>query len=167
MRKIKLTQGKVALVDNEDFNGLNKYKWYAQKGGLHTYYAGRKTLLPNGKQVAIYMHREILGTPQTLLSDHINGNGLDNQRNNLRVVTARQNRQNLHSGNRTSAYPGVSWHKHGGKWTAQLGVKDTVMYLGLFASEKQAFDAYCEAVAALGDAVLGQAWPHFVSGGVE
>ena len=103
-KKIELTQGKFAIVDDGDFEWLNQHKWSAQKG-RNTYYAIRG-VRENGKHKRIYMHIEILGKKNGLQIDHMNGNGIDNRRTNLRHVTSRQNRQNLHI-NKSSKYPGV------------------------------------------------------------
>ena len=76
MKKIKLTQGKYAIVDDEDFAYLNQWRWY-----YHNNYA----VHTNKNKSRIYMHRFILNTPKKMFSDHINGNGLDNRRSNLRI----------------------------------------------------------------------------------
>jgi hypothetical protein len=89
-KTIPLTQGKVTLVDGDDYEELSKYKWCVQRGA-NTFYAQRKARA-NGEQTAILMHRQILGFPPEI--DHINRDGLDNRRCNLRVVTHRQNAEN-------------------------------------------------------------------------
>jgi hypothetical protein len=85
-KEIPLTQGKVAVVDEEDFDRLNKHKWYACKNG-NTFYALRKSNV-NGKRLTILMHREILGLkPGDPGVDHRDGNGLNNRRKNLRLAS--------------------------------------------------------------------------------
>ena len=80
MKTITLTQGKVALVDDEDFEELCKHKWCAnRRAGM--YYVLRRVTLPTGKQISILMHRQILGlTDPKIFTDHINHDPLDNRR---------------------------------------------------------------------------------------
>src|SRR4030042_4625468 len=87
-RRIKLTRGKYAIVDAEDFERLNKYKWQAVKIG-NCFYAKRSRRDKN-KIRAVQMHREIMRPPKELLIDHKNHNGLDNRKANLRFATALQ-----------------------------------------------------------------------------
>ena len=93
MKKIRLTQGKVCLVDNENYQNLNRFKWFVsfERG---RWYAGRQLLLKNGKQIILKMHRVILNAPVNIQCDHRNGNSLDNRKENLRLCTNRQNSQN-------------------------------------------------------------------------
>lgn len=139
-KQIKLTQNKVALVDDEDYEWLNQFKWYACKYGVQ-YYALRK--YPR-KQKILYMHREILKlTPNDgKLSDHINHNGLDNRRNNLRIVTRIENQWNRRSFKGESKYRGVSKYKRSNKWRARLTRLDKEYYLGYFDNEIYAAKAY-------------------------
>jgi hypothetical protein len=89
MKEIKLTRGLVALVDDEDYERLSQFKWCAQRIGKTTY-ATRNTYI-NRKHAVSYMHREILSECNGLLVDHIDGDGLNNQRSNLRYCTRQQN----------------------------------------------------------------------------
>jgi hypothetical protein len=140
MKEIPLTRGKVALVDDEDYPELSKHRWYAHKE-RNVYYAVRMAPRTNGKKHTIRMHAAIVGTPKGMGTDHINGNGLDNRRENLRIVTTRENQQNQHIP-RTSKYPGVSWHKKSGKWIARIRVSGKQRYLGIYDSEEKAARRY-------------------------
>ena len=112
---IPLTQGKFAIVDAEDYDRLNRYQWYACKC-KSTYYAARGV----GRQT-IRMHREIMRASKGVLVDHINHNGLDNRKSNLRLCTNAQNSYNQQaSSTGTSIYKGVSWHKCSRKWSARI-----------------------------------------------
>jgi hypothetical protein len=92
MKLISLTQGKFAQVDDWNYDWLMQWKWYANKN-RDTYYAVRKCKI-NGKESAILMHREIMGTPIELVVDHINHDGLNNMEYNLRNCTESQNQRN-------------------------------------------------------------------------
>jgi len=129
MKEIKLSQGKIALVDDYDYNELNQYQWTAKKD-RNTFYAERK-VRENSKQITIKMHRQILGlTPgDGILSDHKNRNGLDNQRENLRVATRSLNGHNrIIQKNNTAGYTGVS--RHCGKWKARIKVNGVSISCG-------------------------------------
>lgn len=155
MKKIQLTQGKVALVDDEDFERLNQFKWCVYRYG-HLFYAGRAKSVGRKKQTTIRMHHEIIGKPsEGFETDHEDGNGLNNQRYNLRHVTHRQNCQNYKNIVKTSKYPGVSWFKQTKKWVAKIKINGVQKHLGYFVSEIEAFNTYCSAVECLGQTVIG------------
>lgn len=145
MKEIKLTKGQVALVDDADFVKLSKFKWHASKN-KYTFYATRNVPLGE-KQRIIAMHRVIMNTPKGLVVDHIDGNGLNNQRNNLRVCTISQNNQNRTKKKltTTSCFKGVSWSKTNKKWTAQIGHNGKQVYLGSFSKQELAYKAYIKA----------------------
>jgi len=138
MKEIKLSQNKVALVDDKDYEELSKLKWYAQKDGK-TYYAMYRS--PSRKCVA--MHRGIMNPNPGFQVDHIDGNGLNNIRENLRVVTHRQNCYNRHFVRSESGYKGVFFRKNRPrKWIAML-IKDGKTHLfGCFKSKRLAAVAY-------------------------
>lgn len=92
--EIPLTRGYAALVDPEDFERFGGLKWTAQVQGSGLRYAYRNVLQPNGKLRTFYLHRLILQAPQGMTVDHINGNGLDNRRQNLRLATQGENCRN-------------------------------------------------------------------------
>jgi hypothetical protein len=152
MKEIPLTQGKIALVDDEDFPELSKYRWYAHKDD-NTWYAERHSPKIDGESHKIKMHRVIAGTPKGVDTDHINGDGLDNRRENLRIVTHRINQQNRHE-SKTSKYPGVSWDRRKRKWRADIRIGGKRRHLGLYPDEEIAGIVYTKACAALeGDTV--------------
>lgn len=139
-REIPLSQGKVALVDIGDFEMVNQYKWSAIKGYGDVFYAARKII--RGEKLDL-LHRFIMSPPQNLQIDHINRNGLDNRRCNLRICTQSQNTANQRpQRNSSSKYKGVSWHKAAKKWQAYIKKNNTDCYLGLFEKEKDAALAY-------------------------
>lgn len=140
MKLIKLTQGQFAMVDDMDYKWLRKIKWYA-KHKNNKYYA----VSGNPR---IYMHRLILGLAHDdeRLPDHVDRNGLNNQRNNLRIATRSQNCYN--SGprkNSLSLFKGVSWDGGKKRWRARVGLK----HIGHFMTETDAAIAYNNAAKEL------------------
>jgi hypothetical protein len=134
---IPLSRGKVAIVDAEDYPGLSKHKWYANRA-KRTCYA-RGTI--EGRHVR--MHRQILTAPRGLVVDHINRNGLDNRKSNLRICTHFQNQQNRRPAlNCRSKYKGVRWSKRDKKFRAGIMHNKKSYYLGMFENEIDAAKAY-------------------------
>ena len=139
MKEIPLTQGKAALVDDEDFDYINQWKWHFHRTG----YAARGY---NKK----YMHRVILERYNFNLGqryineiDHINHNGLDNRKSNLRLATISQNQQNSQiKRNNKSGYKGVVFRKDANKWRAQIGFNEKTFCLGYFNNPKSAAQSY-------------------------
>lgn len=145
MKEIKLTQNKTALVDNSDFEELNKFKWMAEKSG-DKFYANRHYKKEEGKKGKVRMHVFIMKTPKGMDTDHKDNNGLNNQRKNLRVCTHSENL--LNSGkqkNNTSGFKGVYWCKREGKWLAQIRINKKQTYLGQFNSKLEAFEEFSKA----------------------
>lgn len=142
MKEIKLTKGLCALVDDEDFERINQFKWYALKSG-RTFYAVRnmlKTEFTDNKRGTYFMHNVIMGFKGV---DHISGFGLDNQKINLRACTQHQNNMNsIPAKNSTSKYKGVSWAAHVKKWRGQIQFNRKIKHLGYFTSEAEAALAY-------------------------
>ena len=149
-KTIPLTQGYVAIVDDEDYEELSRWKWYADvKPGR--IYARRNVHIPNPGTgyrhtiIGVVMHRQVLRLPQgdPREGDHINGNTLDNTRGNLRIVNRSQNQQN--AGLRkdsTSGCKGVSWHRPTGQWQAYIqGESKKRVYLGIFRRKEDAVAA--------------------------
>lgn len=139
MKKIPLTQNRFVLVDDEDFDSLAQFHWNLSNG-----YATRRLRRLNGRQRDAKMHRDIIKPPAGMQVDHINGNKLDNRRSNLRLASARQNRQNRPAPkHNTSGFKGVSYRKDRGTWMAQI--KDSNgkhRHLGTFSSPTMAAKTY-------------------------
>lgn len=143
MKKIKLTQGKYALVDDEDFKKLNKFKWWALKKSGGRFYAIR-TEQRNGVIKHITMHRAILKmTNSKIHVDHKDLNGLNNQRNNIRPATVGQNIANTPSlKGSSSKYKGVVWRPEYKYWQVQIMKDGQYYHIGCFKDEKEAALAY-------------------------
>lgn len=146
MKEIKLSQfgknkGKyVALVDDEDFEVLSGYRWCARKDG-NTFYAMR-SIQVNGKQRAVQMHNAIMNEKSI---DHIDHDGLNNQKSNLRVCTRSENMMNMGKHEKASSiYKGVCFFNRDKKWLAQIKINGKRIRLGTFASEIEAAKAYNE-----------------------
>jgi hypothetical protein len=140
MKLIELTKGKYTIVDDEDFEFLNQWKWCYLKGGYVV-----KSIKANGnKWINIYLHRAIMGVLCPKLQvDHINGNKLDNRKENLRIVTNQQNNMNKKPGlNFTSKYKGVYWNRDKNKWRSRVNVNGKAKHIGYFTSEIEAAKAY-------------------------
>jgi len=138
MKLIQLTQGEYAIVDDEDFKLLSHWKWHLLKKKTNKYAVRRN---PKGKPKNILMHRQILYTRKDQYSDHINGNGLDNRRSNLRLCThTESNRYVQKRSHNTSGYLGV--YNHEGKWAAGIRVSSKHIYLGRYRTKEEAALAY-------------------------
>jgi hypothetical protein len=142
MKKIKLTQGKFALVDDEDFEFLSQWKWCAQRG-VNTFYAIRSSRKPDGKRTTIKMHQvlaKLMGFKR--IADHIDENGLNNQRHNLQDLTTKQNGEKARlSKANTSGHKGVHWYKQTSKWQVQIVHNGKKKHLGYFNKLKDAIAA--------------------------
>ncbi len=136
--KVKLTQGKMAMVSNLDFDRVNALKWNARKDTKNgRWYAERA----NG----VKMHRFILGLKMGdgTVVDHINGDGLDNRRENIRICSQSQNNRNrLPNKNSTSRFKGVSFKTEKGKWQAQISIEHKGIFIGYYDTEVEAAKAY-------------------------
>jgi len=152
MKEIKLTRGYVALVDDEDFEIVNRLKWHAMPTKAAVY-AVRRPSLGNGRYGSLLMHRFVLrinGFDSGESVDHRNKNGLDNRKANLRVCTDSQNAQGakLHSDS-TTGLKGVTLDKSRNKFIAQICLDGRHIFLGRFDDKEQAGDAYRTAAANL------------------
>lgn len=147
IREIKLTKGKYTIVDKNDFNFLNQWKWRLHSAN----YAYRNDKRKSGKpRIGILMHRLILKAPKNKQVDHINGNGLDNRRKNIRLCTSTENHINSRkSSNNTSGYKGVTYDKRKKKWAAYTSRDRKYLFLGYFKNKKDAAKAYNKKVKEL------------------
>ena len=136
-KRIPLSQGKYALVDIEDFQELNKWKWHVGNRG----YAVRH--LKDSNRIKIFMHRVIIDAPIGKEVDHINQDRLDNRKDNLRVCTRQENLMNQKMSKiNTSGYKGVSYYKKDNRYESRIGFNNKVIYLGRFHTGQDAAIAY-------------------------
>jgi hypothetical protein len=137
--EIPLTQGLVALIDEADAAMALARKWYAGRSG-RTFYAQRTDLAADGSRLTVRLHTFLTGWRYV---DHINGNGLDNRRANLREAEHRQNLMNQRRPrHNTSGFKGVTLNKRTGKWEAQILPQGRHIRLGSFEDPEEAARAY-------------------------
>ena len=143
MKKILLTKGYFAIVDDSDFEWLNQWKWHYSQPG----YASKGKPYINGKpQGQLLMHRLIMKCPDNKTVDHINQNKLDNRKKNLRICSYHENRMNSSlPSNNTSGFKGVYFYK--GKWSAQVKLNGKMNYVGRFINKEEAAKAYNQKAA--------------------
>ncbi len=155
-KEIVLSRGTVAIVDDEDYQMLRLIRWHVMRSGKSAY--ARTATWGESVLGHSLMHRVIMGNPVGKDVDHINGNGLDNRKANLRICTTSEN---LHNADKqrtwrgkgtSSAFKGVYWHSRAKKWAASLACDGKNVHLGLFESEKAAALAFNQvAVSLFGD----------------
>jgi hypothetical protein len=145
--EIRLTQGKTALIDDEDVDLVAAHKWFAHKRqrtsstSREVWYAHTNVTI-DGTRTTWQMHRLVMGFPEQDV-DHQNGDGLDNRRENLRVATPSQNGGNAVARvDGTSSFRGVSWFAESSAWMANITIDRRQIYLGLFGDELAAARAY-------------------------
>jgi hypothetical protein len=137
---IPVTQGKATIIDRADYDAVRKYKWYAHSNGSGNYYVKRN----GGKDGVIGLANSLMNPPEGLIVDHINGDGLDNRRENLRICTHAENMRNrrkLKQGR--SQYKGVRLEPSG-RWRAVIKYEGEMIHIGCFDTENQAAIAYNE-----------------------
>jgi hypothetical protein len=141
MKQIKLTQGKFAQVDDSDFEYYNQWKWCVHKSGQFCY--AKRNVYINGKYKTLLLHREIMNTPEGEVVDHIDFNGLNCLRANMRNCSPSQNKMNKRNMGE-SLYHGVSfWRRGSSKYIkAAISVNGQYIYLGLYKTEESAARAY-------------------------
>lgn len=128
------------VIDNEDFNKIKNYKW-------RLYYDKNKNLkyvlTTDKNKKTLFLHRYIMNCPNNMIIDHKNHNGLDNQKNNLRICNyINNNRNKKKCKNSTSKYKGVYWNKYHKKWEVSIKNKNEKKFLGYFNNEKEAAKKY-------------------------
>jgi hypothetical protein len=144
-KEIALSQGKIAIVDDSDYEWLIQWKWCLYNCG----YAVRNESRKVGHSV-ILMHSQILRTPQGKCADHVNGNRLDNRRENLRICDFKENSRNsMIRHDNKSGYKGVYWNKTNRSWTTQIAIDGKSFHLGNFQDVKDAALAYDRAAKKL------------------
>jgi osmotically-inducible protein OsmY len=143
MKEIPLSNGGIAFVDDEDFEKISLIPWYGVDGG-YTRYAYTMTSRQSSKRTTIAMHQLILEITKGEV-DHINRNGLDNRKSNLRIATRNQQMMNAikRKNKTTSQYKGVCWTNK--RWQANINVNGRQLYLGRFKVEEDAARAYDDA----------------------
>ncbi len=124
VRCIPLTLRMVTTVDAPDYEWLSAYRWFA-KGTAGKYYAGRAE-----RGEMIMMHREIMKPPPGMVVDHIDGDSLNNRRNNLRICTPGQNNHNRTFKGNNSGFAGV--YRYGKRWKAMITYKGEQIMIGAF-----------------------------------
>jgi hypothetical protein len=141
MKTIALTQGKVATVDDWNFEWLNRVNWRAFRDSKNGRWYAMRTTSANGAKSTQLMHRVIAGNPAGLEIDHKNGNGLLNTEENLRVATTSQNQCNagLRKDN-TSGFKGVTRHHR--KWQSKITFSGNRLHLGYFDTAIEAAAVY-------------------------
>ena len=148
----KKAAGRVALVDDEDYELVSQYHWHVSetaRPGMRLPGIYARAMLPrrDGRRPSIRMHVLIMGGRGI---DHVDHDGLNNQRHNLRAADQQQNSRNRRpSAGGSSDFKGVRWHKQRRKWEAVIGVGGKARYLGLFADERLAALAYNAAASEL------------------
>ena len=150
-RTIHLTQGKISLVSDDDFDTVMAHKWHAVN--FHGHWYAMTNVRADGRQKGLLMHRVLLNPPPSYDIDHINGDGLDNQRDNLRLATRSQNLANSCRHNDSSSpWKGVYWDKGAGKWRAHIRINGKKKCIGNFTTAEDAAKAYdAEAIRLFGD----------------
>lgn len=147
MKKLTLTNGGFAIVDDDVFPFINKFSWYLDTHG-RTRYARRYVQRINSRNITAYLHHCIAGRPVGRnVVDHINGNGLDNRRKNLRIVSIRMNLQNkeVHRNGRLIG----SIKDSRGRFKSQIKFGKEAIFLGVFKTEIEAHAAYLGALKSI------------------
>lgn len=141
MKLIPLTQGQFAMIDDADFEAVSQFKWHASKS-CGRFYAKRGLRKSNGKLTTQFLHHFLM--PGVSMVDHIDGNSLNDQRENMRPATYRQNARGFRrkAKGKTSKFRGVYWKQKNKKWVASLVVHRKTLHLGIFKSETDAAHAY-------------------------
>jgi hypothetical protein len=147
MKRIPLTQGQFAIVDDEDYNRLSAHKWHAWWSKWNKCFYARCYV----NRIIVYMHREVLGLKKgdKREGDHGLRNTLDNRKfvdgkENLRIATKSQNQMNRPSSGRSSCgLKGIGWSKQKSRWRSRIMIDGKEIHLGFFTTKEAAYAAYC------------------------
>ena len=144
MATVALTKGYTTEIDDADLPLISGFRWKALEVDGFVYAARNKKIPGTRKSRVLLMHRVLMNPPSDKIVDHINGDSLDNRRENLRVGTQSGNLANMRKTRGVSKYKGVYWNKERRKWQAQIrcGGDGRTIYLGRFDSEDDAARAY-------------------------
>lgn len=143
IKEILLSSGKITFVDEEDYQRVIQYNWWSQIRKNNVWYAKVRMRLPGGERRLVSLHRFIMNCHSDDQIDHIDHDGLNNCKDNLRICTASQNRQNERKRNNTSSqFKGVCWDRNRRMWLARIKVDKKLYNLGRFNSEQQAAKVY-------------------------
>lgn len=151
MKFICLTRGQFAKVDDEDFESLNQWNWYAAWQPHRRCFVAKRTVSIAGKRQDIFMHRQIMSCPRDMEIDHKNGNTLDNQKSNLQICTSKENsrrsckRKVVNGKPAKNQFKGVYSRPECGKWRAAIRVDGKKHHLGLFVCQIEPAKAYDKA----------------------
>jgi hypothetical protein len=142
---VPLTRGFVAQIDASDLHKVAGFNWFAVVQS-YTVYAVRRVSGVKGRGSKISMHRQIIGATNDVQVDHVDLNGLNNRRENLRIATPQQNCFNRRKTRaNTSGFKGVCWNRKSRKWQAGIRINGRSVHLGLFETIDAAYNAYCKA----------------------
>jgi len=141
-RRIYLGEGCFTILDPQDYYRLKDFKWWVHGNGTNLY-AARSALTSSFKSKIVFMHRQLMDPPPSLLVDHRNCDSLDNRRDNLRLATHKQNMQNRRKRKNTSSrFIGVHFDKQRRKWAVHIRHNGRKLWLGRFTDEIAAARAY-------------------------
>jgi hypothetical protein len=137
MREIILAGGQIAKVDDDDFEKLKSYKYCLSSHGY-----AQRNICVSGKWTTVSMHRDVMGTDKSLI-DHIDGNPLNNTKENLRIANYQLNARNAKSKSGTvSKFKGVTYVKESNKWRVRICINGRNKQIGYFRDEIEAAKAY-------------------------
>lgn len=138
-KRIKLTKGMFAIIDDEDFEIVSKMRWHAKKCGNHHYAAAS----PTYRGPSIYLHRLVMKAPKNLLVDHVNSNTLDDRKSNLRLCAKHQNLANRGlQKNNTVGFKGVCFHGKSKTWNARVKFRGKSISVGYHKTPEEAARHY-------------------------
>ena len=143
---VPLTRGYYAIIDAEDAPLVEGVSWRAKPGNTGIIYAARDCRDGSGNWTVVRMHRVILGAKDKTLVDHLDHDGLNNRRNNIRLCSHSENNQNARKRIKgSSKYKGIYWKERDKKWYARIMLNGKRIFLGSYDTEDEAHKAYCKA----------------------